>query len=93
MDVPPQDSELSALLDLQLEPQPRAYPDQQRAPRHERARDQIAELLVGSDHGAQLLDAERDHLAVLSGNRRHVGRLPGHEIRPAPEAARADHAD
>jgi len=74
-------------------PHTRAYPDQQRAPRDERAQDQITEPLVGADQLAQLLDAEHDHLAVLGSDGRDVGRLSAQQVRPAPEAALPDHGD
>jgi hypothetical protein len=75
------------------EPQTCRPPDQQRAPGNKRAQDQIAELLVGGDHPAQLTDAEHDHLGVLRGDGRQVGGLTREEIGAAPETALSDHAD
>ena len=75
------------------EPQSRSEPDEDRPPRDEGAQDEIPDPLVGSDHPAQLSDSEHDHLAILRRDGRQIRRLPGQEIRPAPEAALSDDGD
>jgi hypothetical protein len=49
--------------------------------------------MVGANEQPELVHGEHYHLAILGSDGRHVGRLSGQEVRPAPEAALTDRGD